>query len=110
MSVITCLIVVTFLYSISSLASYTKDVRDSNYMLAISWTVALMSSTVWVIMIRILNDVNKIVAASLVWDLIVTAVYVLIPAIMQGRNLNWQAYTALGMAVLAMLWFKFVAE
>lgn len=110
MSVIICLIAVTLLYSISSFATYTKEIRDSNYMLAISWFVALSSSTVWVTMARLLNDVNKIVAASLAWDLIVTAVYALIPALIQGKNLSWQAYAALALAVLALLWFKLSVE
>ena len=110
MKVTMCLIAVALLYSVASYASYNKLLRDSNYIFGLNWTVALMSSTLWIVMIRTLNDTNKIVAASLVWDLIVTVAYALIPALMQGKNITWQAYAALGLAVIAVMWFKVSTE
>jgi hypothetical protein len=97
---------ITILYAIASTASYSEKVRESGWMFTISWAVAIASSTIWVLLIRHLNETNKIIAASLVWDLIVTVVYALIPATIESKNLNWQAYAALGLAVVALLWFK----
>jgi hypothetical protein len=110
MKVTMCLLAVFLLYSIASYASYNKLFRDSSYIFALNWSVALMSSTLWIVMIRTLNDTNKIVAASLVWDLIVTVTYALIPALMQGKNITWQSYAALGLAVIAVMWFKASTE
>jgi hypothetical protein len=106
MKVNICLIAVALLYSFASYVSYNKGLRDSNYVFVLNWSVALMSSTLWIVMIRALDDTNKIVAASLIWDLIVTVAYALIPALMQEKNISWQAYAALGLAVIAVMWFK----
>lgn len=97
---------ILILYSVSSVASYSEKVRGSVWMFVISWVVAVTSSTIWVLLIRHLNETNKIIAASLVWDLIATTMYALIPALMEGKNLSWQAYASLGLAVVALLWFK----
>jgi hypothetical protein len=110
MKVNICLIAVALLYSFASYVSYNKGLRDSNYVFALNWSVALMSSTLWIVMIRALDDTNKIVAASLIWDLIVTVAYALIPALMQGKNITWQSYAALGLAVIAVMWFKASTE
>lgn len=106
MQVWLCFLAILVLYSLSSFASYSEKVRESFWMFVISWTVALSSSTIWVLLIRHLSETNRIIAASLVWDLIVTAVYAWIPALMEGKSLSWQAYAALALAVTSLIWFK----
>jgi hypothetical protein len=106
MNVIAYFVIIAVIYSIASFASYSKEIRDSNYVFILNCLIGVMSSALWILMIRSLNDTNKIVAASLVWDLIVTIAYVVVPIIMQGKTLEWQAYAALALAVVAILWFK----
>lgn len=106
MHVIACLISVAVLYCVSSYASYNKTIRDSNYVFLLNCAIGVMSSSIWIIMIRALNDTNKIIAASLAWDLIVTAAYVIVPMLMQGKAFSWQAYAALAAAIAAIMWFK----
>lgn len=110
MKVLMCLLAVSVLYSISSFVSYTKEFRDSNWILPLNWSVALVSSTLWIVMIRSLNDTNKIITASMAWDIIVTVAYAVIPAFMQGKNLSWQAYAALFVVLVSLIWFKVSCE
>jgi hypothetical protein len=110
MKILMCLTSVAVLYSISSYVSYNKEFRNSGWIFPLNLAIALISSTVWILMIRILNDTNKIITASLAWDLIVTMAYALVPALMQGKNLGWQSYSALALALLAVLWFKASTE
>jgi hypothetical protein len=110
MIVTLCLFAVCFLYAIASYTTYNSSIRDSNAIFPINWAVAFASSTIWILMVRTLNDTNKIVAASLAWDVIVTLIYAVIPAVIQGKNLNWQAYAAMVVVFMALLWFRLATE
>lgn len=105
-----CLVAVTVLYTIASYATYNPDIRNSNAIFPINWAVAFASSTIWILMVRALSDTNKIIAASLAWDIIVTLIYAVIPAVLQGKNFNWQAYAAMALVFAALMWFRVATE
>ena len=106
MVVVICLAIAAVLYSAASYASYTESVRNSNWFLAITLFVSVISSSVWMSLVRHLNDNNKIIAASLMWDALITMVYAVIPALLASRTISWQALVALVSVVLSLFWFK----
>ena len=111
MRVLICLLAVAILYSISSFATYSKTIRDSAYIIPLNLSIALISSSLWVYMVRSINDTNKIISASLAWDLIVTLAYVLVPVCIalfdtHGKSLSLQAYIALAISIISVIWFK----
>jgi hypothetical protein len=106
MTVFVFVFVAFVIYCISSYVTYDQSIRNSNIIFPISVTISVMSTLLWISMIRILNDTNKIIAASFAWDTAVTMAYALIPALLQGKNLSWQSYAALVAIVISLVWFK----
>ncbi len=105
-----CLLAIAVLYSIASYSTYSQEVRNSNAIFPINITISVLSTLVWIYLVKSLNDTNKIIAASLAWDVIVTMAYAVVPAILQGKNLPWQSYAALFVIFAALMWFKLSSE
>lgn len=106
MFVVTCLMLVTLLYSAASYASYTESIRNSNWFVAITLAVSVVSASVWMALVRHLNDNHKIVVTSLMWDALITMVYAIIPALLASKAISFQAWLALLCVVISLFWFK----
>lgn len=110
MVAIVSLLMVTFIYSIASMATYKQEIRDSNFFLPISMSVSIMSSLLWVFTVKTMNDTDKIIAFSMAWDIIIVALYAVIPAMLQEKSIGWQGWIALTIAIAGVLWFKAVTD
>lgn len=103
---ICCFVSVVFIYGVLSWMSYNKTARESWIMFPASVFLSALSATIWVMLIRHLDESKKIAAASLVWDILITIIYAVIPMLLIDKRPSLQAFIYLFIAVAAVLAFK----
>jgi drug/metabolite transporter (DMT)-like permease len=97
---------VFLMFAGSAVCTYTKCLRDSWVFLAVMIATALLGSYLWVVATRRLETISDLLWFSLLWDILMVVAYYLTPLLFHEHKMNWQAWAAIGLIVLGILWFK----
>lgn len=106
MYVVLCFAAATVLYGLLSWLTYSQTLRNTWLVFPVTWALTITATTLWVLLVRHLNDTRRIVAASLVWDLIITVMYSALPLMLADKKISIQAFVCLAVAVAAIVAFK----
>jgi hypothetical protein len=106
MYVILCFSSAIALYGLLSWLTYSQNLRNAWFVFPATWVLTLATATLWVLLVRHLNDTKRIVAASLIWDLIITVMYSALPLMLTDKKISVQALVCLAVAVAAIVAFK----
>jgi hypothetical protein len=107
MYVLLCFAAVTVLYGLLSWLTYSQTMRNTWLVFPVTWSLTIAATTIWILLVRHLSDTRRIVAASLIWDLIITVMYSALPLLLVEKKVSVQALICLAVAVAAIVAFKF---
>ena len=100
------LVPVAVAFSIGSTFTYYAPLRNSYAYLPTFFICGFITSLIWTITSRKLDNTEKIMFFSFVWDFLMLLFYYLIPAIIQHKNINLQTYFAAILIIIGIIWFK----
>lgn len=106
MYVLLCFAAATVLYGLLSWLTYSQTMRNTWLVFPLTWALTITATTIWVLLVRHLNDTKRIVAASLIWDLVITVMYSALPLMLVEKKVSVQALVCLAVAVAAIVAFK----
>ena len=107
MYVLLCFLAAALMYSVLSWITYSQSFRNTWLVFPVTWLLTISTSTLWVLLVRHLNDTRKIITATLWWDLMLTAIYSVLPLMLADKKVSPQAFLCLAVAVAAIIAFKF---
>lgn len=85
------LMLVMILQAVGAYMSYTKNYRDWTLYMPYMFAVSITSSLIWCISTRLLNNTQKILYYSLVWDTALFLCYYAIPLTLYRQELSWKS-------------------
>lgn len=98
------------LFTLGSICTYTKSIKESWVFYAVMMCSAISLSYLWVVASRRLDKVADQLWYSIIWDVLMVTAYYLIPLAFYEHKMNWQSWAAIGMIVTGILWFKAQTE
>lgn len=97
---------VFIIYSIASVVSYNDEIRNSYRLFVYGLPLSFFGSVIWYIIIRILNEKDKIYVAGIYWDVVVAFTCTLVPLLFFNLKLNYLTWVGVGVIFLGLLLIK----
>lgn len=88
--------------------TYTKTLRDSAAYIPVSLTMTIISTTIFAVAARQLQNTKEIMLFSFVWDALMLSAFYGMPMLLHDKSMGVQSYMAATLIVVGLLWFKFV--
>ncbi len=93
------LLLVAGIYCICSWLTYSEEMRNKWYFMPLAVVLGTVVSVIWFLMVKYLDDKQKIYVYSLCWDFMMMFVYYLYPVALLGVKLDKWSLVGLGMIV-----------
>lgn len=92
------LLFVSLLYAVGAYMTYTEEARKQWWFIPFAVGLGAVVSTLWFLMVRWLDDKQRIYVYSLFWDAIMIAVYYFLPPLIFGVKLD--KWSLVGLALI----------
>jgi hypothetical protein len=97
---------VFLMFVAGAVCTYSKALKDHWIFYVVMIGTALAGSYAWVVASRRLDKVADLMWFSLLWDILMVIAYYAIPFFFYEHKLNWQAWCAMILIIVGILWFK----
>lgn len=75
-------------YFVMAYVMYDDTRRNSNYCIPIAAVSGVMSATLWAVAARYIDNNHRIYVYDLIWDTMITMIFILVPVIWFGVKFN----------------------
>lgn len=75
-------------FSGSAILSFSKSFSESNFFIPTTLILGLCSTTLWICLVRTINNPQKLFWWSLAWDLLMLLAFYLLPILIGSVKLN----------------------
>lgn len=106
MNELAALICCALIYGVSACCSYCEALRRSPWFVVITLALGAVSSALWCLMVRSLNDSARIYVFGLCWDTVMCAVFYLAPLVFFGVRLERTSVAGLCLMVAGLVLLK----
>lgn len=100
------LLLVMMLQAVGAYMSYAKNCRDWVLYMPYMLIVSIASSFIWCISTRLLNNTQKILYYSLVWDTALFLCYYAIPLTLFRQELSWKTMVGAALVLTGLVTVK----
>lgn len=94
------------LFCFGSFTTYYRPFRESQFYLPSFILTSLAGGWLWVTAARRCQTAPELIYLSLCWDGLMAAAYYAGPLLVVGDGLGWQAWLAVVLVVVGLVWFK----
>ncbi len=87
------LLLVGLVYTIGAYLSYGDEFRQKWWFIPVCTVLGTISGTMWFIMVKLIDDKQRIYVYSLMWDMVMMSIYYLFPLLFLGVKLDkWSIF------------------